>query len=129
MQFKGLALAGAMLLAGGSVANAQGMGGMQMPQGKDATITGHVIDVSCKFGQGMSGDMHKTCTEVCSDKGLPLAILTDDGKLYIPTTSEMPGNGQNAKLRPFAEQKVTVQGKVFSAGGAQAIQIASIKKA
>ena len=35
----------------------------------------------------------------------------------------MPGDAQNARLRPFAEQKVTISGKVFAAGGANAIQI------
>jgi hypothetical protein len=41
----------------------------------------------------------------------------------------MPGDGQNARLKPFAEQRVTVSGKVFEAAGAKAIQIGSIKKA
>lgn len=101
---------------------------MQAPQGKEVTITGTVIDVSCKFGQGLSGAEHRMCTEVCADKGIPLAILGSDGKLYIPTSAGMPGDGQNARLKPFSEQQVTVRGKAFSAGGAQAIQIESIIK-
>lgn len=96
------------------------------PASKSATITGTVVDVSCKFGQGLSGADHKMCAEVCSDRGIPLAILGDDGKLYIPASSSMPGDAQNARLKPFAEQKVKVSGKVFAAGGASAIQIASI---
>ncbi len=112
-----------------AAAHAQSMPGMKAPAGKDATISGIVVDVSCKFGQGLGGPDHKMCSEVCADKGLPLAILTNDGKLYIPTTSAMPGEGQNGKLRAFAEQRVTVKGKVFEAGGAKAIQIASITKA
>ncbi len=112
-----------------TTARAQAMGGMAghaMPAGKDATISGTVVDVSCKFGQGLGGAEHKMCAEICADRGLPLAILTDDGKLYIPASSGMPGDGQNAKLKPFAEQHVTVSGKVFAAGGAQAIQITNI---
>lgn len=109
-------------------AAAQGAsGGMgQMPVGKQVSITGTVIDISCKFGQGLSGESHRMCTQVCADNGLPLAILGSDGKLYIPTTPEMPGKGQDDKLKPFAEQQVKVTGKVFAASGAQAIQIASI---
>ncbi len=102
---------------------------MHQPPHKAATITGTVIDVSCKFGQGLTGAEHKMCAGVCSDKGIPLAILSDDGKLYIPTSPNMPGDAQNDKLKPFAEQKVTVSGDVFDAGGAHAIQINSIKKA
>ncbi|MBK7595317.1 MAG: hypothetical protein IPJ11_08725 [Gemmatimonadetes bacterium] len=106
--------------------SAQGGMQMKMPTGKDVTVTGTVIDVSCKFGQGLSGDAHRMCAQICADNGLPLAILGDDGKLYIPTTADMPGKGQNDKLKAFAEQKVTIKGKAFAAAGATAIQIASV---
>ena len=99
------------------------------PPSRDATITGTVVDVSCRFGQGLSGPDHRMCAEVCADKGIPLAILADDGTLYLPTSAAMPGDAQNPRLKPFAEQRVTVSGKVFDAGGAKAVQIASIKKA
>jgi hypothetical protein len=102
---------------------------MEAPPSRDATVTGTVVDVSCKFGQGLSGPDHRMCAEVCADKGIPLALLADDGTLYLPTSAAMPGDGQNSRLKPFAEQRVTVSGKVFEAGGAKAIQIASIKKA
>ncbi len=96
---------------------------MQPPSSTQRTITGTVIDVSCRFGQGLTGAGHKMCAEVCADKGIPLAILSDDGKLYLATSAAMPGESQNTRLKPFAEQKVTVSGKVFEAGGASAIQI------
>jgi hypothetical protein len=102
---------------------------MKAPPSKDATVTGTVVDVSCKFGQGLTGQEHRMCAQVCADKGIPLAILGDDGKLYLPTSASMPGDGQNHRLKEFAEQRVTVSGKVFDAGGANAIQIASVKKA
>lgn len=97
------------------------------PPGTQKTVTGTVIDVSCKFGQGLSGKDHTMCAQVCADKGIPLAILGDDGKLYVPVSASMPGEGSNQQLKPYAEQKVTVKGTVFAAGGANAIQIASIQ--
>ncbi len=118
----------AILVAGVSApraAHAQNMG--KAPASRQASITGTVVDVSCKFGQGLSGADHKMCAEVCSDRGIPLAILGNDGKLYIPTSASMPGDAQNSRLKPFAEQKVKVSGKVFAAGGANAIQVATIE--
>lgn len=109
-----------------------GQGAMPMgkiPVGKEATITGTVIDVSCKFGNGLSGADHRMCSQVCADNGLPLAILGSDGKLYVPVTPEMPGKGQNSRLKDFAEQRVSVRGKVFAAAGAQVIQIETIAAA
>lgn len=119
----------ALIIGLPTAAHAQAMGAMAghaMPKGTTATITGTVVDVSCKFGQGLGGGEHKVCAEICADRGLPLAILTDDGKLYVPASAGMPGEGQNARLKPFAEQRVTVSGKVFAAGGASAIQITDI---
>lgn len=102
---------------------------MSAPTGRTATITGTVVDVSCKFGQGLTGADHKMCAEICSDRGIPLAVLGTDGKLYLPASAAMPGDAQNGRLKPYAEQKVRVSGKVFEAGGANAIQIASIDRA
>lgn len=120
--------AGLTLASGGSAVAQQPMAGMQHPKGTQRTISGTVVDVSCKFGQGLTGDSHRMCAQVCADKGIPLAILGSDGKLYLPTSAAMPGDGQNDRLKDFAEQQVTVTGVVFPAGGANAIQIASIQR-
>lgn len=114
-----------MMLLAPVVAHAQG----NMPQAKEATITGTVIDVSCKFASGQSGAQHRQCAQICADAGVPLAILGDDGTLYIPVsmTGTMPGANQNTQLKPHAEHKVTVTGHVFDAGGAKAIHIMNIR--
>jgi hypothetical protein len=119
----------ALLLSLPGALPAQEKTAMKAPPSRDATVTGTVVDVSCKFGQGLSGAEHRMCAEVCADIGIPLAILADDGTLYLPTSSGMPGDDQNPRLKPFAEQRVTISGKVFDAGGAKAIQIGAVRKA
>lgn len=119
-------IVGAVSIGLPSLAAAQSGGQMASPVGRDITVSGTVIDISCKFGQGLTGADHRMCSQICADRGLPLAILTDDGKLYIPTSAGMPGDGQNARLREYGEQRVTVTGKAFPAAGATAIQIAKI---
>ena len=99
---------------------------MEHPKGAKKTIAGSVIDVSCRFGQGLSGASHRECAQVCAGKGIPLAILGSDGTLYVPASANMPGDGQNDRLKEFAEQQVRVTGTVFSAGGANVIWIESI---
>lgn len=123
--FAPLAVVAALASFTPSPASAQKMK-MEMPKGTAMTVKGTIVDVSCKFGQGLAGADHKMCAEVCADRGIPLAVLGDDGKLYLATSAGMPGDGQNAKLKPFAEQHVTVTGKVFAAAGANAMQIESI---
>jgi hypothetical protein len=118
-------LALGLSLAGARTAAAQAM---QHPTGTTRTISGTVVDVSCKFGQGLSGDAHRMCAQICAGKGIPLALSGSDGKLYLPTSPNMPGDGQNDKFKDFAEQQVTVTGTVFDAGGANVIQIATVTR-
>jgi len=68
----GAGLLALVLLAAPGTAQGQGMGAR--PQGTDVTVSGVVVDVSCKFGQGLTGDQHRMCAQVCSDRGIPLAI-------------------------------------------------------
>lgn len=118
-----LGLGAVLVFAAPSVANAQTP---DKPEGKEMTISGTVIDLSCKFVFNQTGAAHRMCAQVCADAGIPLAILGDDGTLYIPVSNAMPGATENDKLRGHAEHKVTVTGMVFEAGGAMAIQIASV---
>jgi hypothetical protein len=120
----GAAALGLSLATAGTTAAQQMQ--MEHPKGTKQTITGTVIDVSCRFGQGLTGASHRECAQVCAGKGIPLAILGSDGKLYVPASPSMPGEGQNDRLKDFAEQHVRVTGTVVPAGGANAIWIESI---
>ncbi len=122
--FSGLTALALMAIVLPASAQAQ----MESPKYEVQTISGTVVDLSCKFGHGLSGADHRMCTQVCADKGIPLAILGTDGKLYLPITADMPGSSSNDQLKEYAEQEVTITGKVFSAGGASAIRIDKIKK-
>ena len=99
---------------------------LEHPKGTKQTIAGTVIDVSCRFGQGLSGASHRECAQVCAGRGIPLAILGSDGKLYVPASPSMPGDGQNDRLKEYAEQQVRVTGTVFPAGSANVIWIESV---
>ena len=98
------------------------------PEGHAATVSGTVIDLSCKFRHNLTGEGHRMCAQVCADLGIPLAILGDDGTLYMQVSAGMPGENQNEALKEYAEQKVRVTGTVFEAGGAKAIQIESVTR-
>ncbi len=126
-----LAAAGAVALiaiASPSAAIAQDMPMMEAPEGHAATVTGTVVDLSCKFRHGLQGADLRMCAQVCADRGIPLAILGSDGKLYLPVSGGMPGDSQNERLKEFAEQEVTIRGTVYEAGGALAIEIYHVRR-
>jgi hypothetical protein len=54
-------------------------------------------------------------------------ILSDDGTIYWPIADTTPSTGQNAKLLPFAGEKVTASGKAYQRGGSKAIVIEKIE--
>jgi hypothetical protein len=98
-------------------------------QGTDVTLHGQVIDVSCWVGHGLKGKDHKKCAEVCSQAGIPLAILADNGSIYFPVSADMPGKAQNEKLVAFAEENVVVKGTTYDRNGFRAIIIDSVERA
>jgi hypothetical protein len=116
-------LAAGLLAAGGAnPLSAQ----MQMAETEDVEIRAQVVDLSCKQVYDLSGDMHRECAQVCADKGIPLALLAEDGTLYMPVSSAMPGTGSNEQLREHAERTVTVKGKRVQRAGINTIIIESI---
>ncbi|HUK22374.1 MAG TPA: hypothetical protein VLV45_12585 [Gemmatimonadales bacterium] len=93
--------------------------------GKETTITGWVIDLNCRTTIGASGPTHAQCAQACAKAGVPLAILADDGTIYLPVSSK-PGDPQNSRLSHFAETRVTVKGIHRYANGLHTIEITSV---
>lgn len=123
-----LVAAAAVGAAGTSTIHAQRAAGGQQAGPQEVTLTVEVIDLSCKVVHNLAGPDHRMCAQVCADQGIPLALLDSDGQIYLPVTLAMPGHGDNARLRPFAEQTVRVTGKVLDRGGMKSIIIEDIQK-
>ena len=91
------------------------------------TIKGYVLDSACAFTKGLSKPISKQCAISCANAGSPLVILADDGAIYWPIADTTPSSGQNAKLLPFAGDKVSASGKLYERGGSKAIVIEKIE--
>jgi type 1 fimbria pilin len=96
--------------------------------GDQVTLTGQVIDVNCYSTHQLSGAQHKNCATPCANKGVSLAILTNDGTIYMPVSSK-PADPQNSRLVSFAEGKVKVTGTHRMANGLHTIEIATVEAA
>lgn len=91
------------------------------------TVKGYVLDSACAFTKGLEKPISKDCAIACAKAGSQLVILAEDGKIYWPIAETTPSSGQNAKLLPFAGDKVVANGRVYDRGGSQAIVIAKIE--
>jgi hypothetical protein len=98
--------------------------------GPTDTLRGQVIDLSCQVVHNLSGEDHRMCAQVCADQGVPLAILGEDGNIYLPVSREMPSSGDelNALLRPHAERTVVIEGEVVERAGTLGIIIDDLRQ-
>ena len=101
---------------------------------KTETVKGRIVDVSCYTMDkaNNSGKDHKMpkgdtpdCAIGCAKAGRPMAILTDDGKVY-----ELTGGlaaDKNAKIVPHVAHTVEVTGEVSEKDGKMTIAADSLK--
>ena len=94
-----------------------------------ATVKGYVLDSACAFRKSLEKPISKQCATACAKAGSQLVILAEDGTIYWPIADTTPSSGQNAKLLPFAGDKVMATGKTYDRGGSKAIVIVKIEAA
>lgn len=94
---------------------------------QEVTVNAFVIDSSCAFTKSLEKPISRECAISCANAGSALVLLANDGTVYWPISDETPAKGQNARLLPFAGEKVSVTGKVYSRGGSKAIVIEKIE--
>lgn len=93
-----------------------------------ATIEGLLRDIACPI-QNLDGNathLSMKCALACVKAGSPIAILTNDGDLYLSISDRMPDYTQKQKLMPFVGKFVRVNGIVFERNGTHAIVITEI---
>ena len=92
----------------------------------EKTVTGWVLDSACAFTKGLTKPISRDCALACARKGSQLVILQNDGSIYWPISDQVPAEGQNQRLLPFAGKRVTITGKVYTRGGSNALVIEKI---
>lgn len=97
------------------------------PKSKAVTLTGTVVDTGCYMSHDSKGAKHFDCATACAKAGVPLAILDDSGKLYMPIAADH--KDQNIRLMPFVEKKVKVTGMALEKGGLSGISIKTVEAA
>lgn len=95
--------------------------------GKPVTITGEVVDTGCYLSHDGKGAGHAACAEACAKNGIPLAIVDDAGKVYLPLGLEH--KNPNTKLMPFIAKRVKVTGSEYDKGGLASIAIKTVEAA
>ena len=97
-------------------------------KGQIVTVTGEVIDFSCYLQLGKHGAKHKDCGIKCLRAGQPIALLTQDGSVYVLMEEEHdPRRDGKTSLRDAAiehfAQVVQVTGTRTAVDGQKALYV------
>ena len=95
--------------------------------GKTITVVGQVVDTGCYLVHDSKGPEHIKCAEACAKAGVPLAIVDEAGKVYLPVAADH--KNQNTKLMPFIDKKVKVTGSAVQKAGVNGIAIKTVEAA
>ncbi len=95
---------------------------------KPVTIKGEIVDTGCYISHGAMGEKHMKCATTCIANGMPMALLTTDGKLYLLTLNHDNADPYN-KCKEMAAATVEITGVVSERNGVKAIDVTGVKPA
>lgn len=92
---------------------------------QSGTVSGWVVDANSWLGHGARGEDHRSCAVGNAGAGTPLVILTDDGSVVYPVQLHRPAGtwASNRLLVAYADQRVTVIGKLVKRGRERGIEV------
>jgi hypothetical protein len=91
---------------------------------QEVTLTGEIVDTKCYFGvmNPSTGKVHRDCAARCISGGLPPALVTTRGELYLLLDQNgIPASPE--RLLPFIGEPVTIAGAADTAGGHRYLRI------
>jgi hypothetical protein len=91
------------------------------------TVSGEVVDLACYLhNPTMKGPSHRKCAQTCAKKGIPMGVLTADGKVVLLLENHDSPKPYAAALAKAAET-ITVEGEKVTQGGMNGIVVESVK--
>jgi len=92
------------------------------------TLKGEVVDMGCYMAHEAHGAKHKECGAKCVAGGMPMGLLTSNGKLYLITLNHENGDAYN-HLKDWIDDQVEVTGVVAERAGIKSIDVETAKAA
>jgi hypothetical protein len=95
-------------------------------KGKQVSVVGEIVDLSCYLQVGKHGDKHRECGQKCVRNGQPVGLLCEDGTVYLLIDEEH--DPRRDGLTAFRQKAidamayiVTINGTQTEVGGQKAI--------
>jgi hypothetical protein len=96
--------------------------------GKEVTLKGEIVDLSCYLQLGKHGDKHASCGKKCIANGEPIGLVTKEGQVYLLMAEEHdPRRDGQVSFRKAAGDNfakvMTVTGTETSINGVKAVYV------
>lgn len=114
-----------MRLASASLLFLAGVVGTAAAQ-EDITVEGEVVDLACYLSKGSRGPSHKVCAQKCAERGIPMGVLTADGKLFL-LLEDHSDEEPYEDAKKLAGENAVVKGKKFSKPGIDGLVVGEAK--
>jgi hypothetical protein len=93
---------------------------------KTASWTGEILDAGCYIAHGAMGSKHAECALKCASNGMPLMLMTKDGKAILLTPNHDNPDPYN-QLKGMAGSNAKVTGTLAERGGVKGIDVTAVE--
>ena len=99
---------------------------MAQPKGERGAVTGEVVEMWCYLEAGDRGAAKKACATACAKAGNPVALVDDNGELYLLAGLKSHQPAQELLIDQMSE-RVTVSGTLVKNPTAQMIYVELVR--
>jgi len=114
-----------LVIAAGAYAKGEKDAGHSTAGMKSSTWTGEILDAGCYIAHGAMGAKHTECALKCAATGMPLMLMTKDGKAILLTPNHDNPDAYN-QLKTMAGSNATVTGTLAERGGVKGIDVTAV---
>ena len=86
------------------------------------TLEGEILDMACYLDRGARGPAHKRCAQMCAEHGMPLGLITDEGKVFLLYPKHGAGKAFDA-VKTLAGARAKVTGKLGARDGINGLEV------
>lgn len=98
--------------------------------GKEVTVQGELIDMSCYMAHEGKGPKHAQCAKMCVLGGAPLGLLAKDGTVYLLVDDHSSAKAKKpyAEAKKLVAENVKLSGDLHERGGLKTIVVEKVEK-
>ena len=86
--------------------------------GKNVSVTGEIIDLSCYLQLGKHGEKHVACGKKCITNGQPIGLLDNSGNVYMLMEEEHDPR-RDGKVEGFRKAAIEHFGQILQVNGTE----------